>query len=472
MVKSKLSFMFLAIFIFLFSSVLSRTIEKIPKTSVLDVSASIQKTLEIISFNPNSVQPLESQQKITTSPSLALKLYSRETLYKSPFKNYRDLTLSRLQHDSARVNFLNQKVNLATKENEKSLGLMAMNIETPITSGLNQGSLQYFVRFGIGTPPKQFYTAIDTGSTITWIQCAPCRECYKQTDPLFDPATSSYKPLPCASQQCQELQISACSSSNNCLYGVEYGDNSTTVGDFITETLTLDNSVFNNIAMGCGRNNTGLFVGAAGILGLGLSSLAFPSQINNPSFSYCLVDIDSTTSSTLEFGLIATSNDAITTPLIRNSKRPTKYYVGLTGISVGGQMLPISPSVFAISPSGSGGVLVDSGTIVTRFTPEVYNILRDEFVNATQGLPTAGRFGLFDTCFNLTSRTPVRVPSVAFQFGNVSLDLPAKNYMVPVDNNVFCLGFAATPVLLGSISIIGTVQQHLYYESVLMSVGP
>ncbi|KAF9625065.1 hypothetical protein IFM89_017868 [Coptis chinensis] len=107
---------------------------------------------------------------------------------------------------------------------------------------------------------------------------------------------------------------------------------------------------------------------------------------------------------TLKFGSIATFNDAITTPSFRNSRIAIFYYVGLTGVSVGGQMLPISSSVFATNLSGSGGVLVDSGAVVTRFRPEY----------VCQGLPTTGRFGLFDTCFDLTSRTTVKVPSVAF----------------------------------------------------------
>ncbi|KAF9625071.1 hypothetical protein IFM89_017874 [Coptis chinensis] len=163
-----------------------------------------------------------------------------------------------------------------------------------------------------------------------------------------------------------------------------------------------------------------------GILGLGRSSLTFPSQINKPS-SYCLVDKDSTRSWTLKFGSIATFNDAITTPSIRNSRIAIFYYIGLTGVSVGGQMLPISPSVFAriaTNPSGSGGVLVDSGTVVTRFRPEY----------VCQGLPTTGRFGLFDTCFDLTSRTTVKVPSVAF-----SVRISVGGQMLPISPSAFAL---------------------------------
>ncbi|KAF9625064.1 hypothetical protein IFM89_017867 [Coptis chinensis] len=188
-------------------------------------------------------------------------------------------------------------------------------------------------------------------------------------------------------------------------------------------TVTFGDSTTRNIAIGCGRKNQGLFRGSAGLLGLGGKSLSFPSQINSPSFSYCLVDRYATSASTLEFGSLAIPSDAITVPLLRNSKMDTFYYLGLTGISVGGQMLPISPSAFALDQSGDGGVIVDSGTTVTRFRPEV----------------------------------PPGIPSVAFLFDTKTLELPDNNYFTKVAENVFCLSFATTSQ---RTSIIGNTQQQ------------
>ncbi|KAF9625547.1 hypothetical protein IFM89_024320 [Coptis chinensis] len=265
-------------------------------------------------------------------------------------------------------------------------------------------------------------------ATLLGYNAHPVLGCYSQTDPLFDSSmSSSYKPLACNSQQCTQLEPSGCFiRTNTCAYTVDYGDNSMTIGDFVMETLTLGDSTTRNVAIGCGRINQGLFVGSAGLLGLGRGSLSFPSQINNPSFSYCLVDRTATSASTLEFGPLAIPNDAITVPLLRNSRMDTFYYVGLTGISVGGKMLPISPSAFAIDQNGGGGVIVDSGTSVTRLQPQVYNMLRDEFVKGTRGLPPPIRFANFlDTCYNLTSR-PAGIPRVAFHFDTKTLELPDK----------------------------------------------
>ncbi|KAF9593049.1 hypothetical protein IFM89_019880 [Coptis chinensis] len=410
-------------------------------------------------LSPSSVlsRTLLQQRDIS---SFSLKLYPRNALYKSQFKSLKEISLDRLERDVARVNFLKKKIYRAIHGNGTS-DLKTMDLEIPITSGKSQGSGEYFARFGYGTPPKQLYTAIDTGSDITWIQCTPCdplNPCYPQTDPLFDPSmSSSYKPLACDSQQCSQLDRSRCyTSTNTCAYRVDYGDNSFTEGDFVTETVTFGDSTTRNIAIGCGRKNQGLFMGSAGLLGLGGNSLSFPSQINSPSFSYCLVDKDATSASTLEFGSLAIPSDAITVPLLVNSKMNTFYYVGLTGISVGGQMLPISPSAFALDQSGDGGVIVDSGTAVTRFQPEVYNMLRDEFIKGIQGLPPPRGFLLFDTCYELTSRPP-GIPRVAFLFDTKTLELPDNNYFTEVAQNVFCLSFAT---ISQRTSIIGNTQQQ------------
>ncbi|KAI5443483.1 Protein ASPARTIC PROTEASE IN GUARD CELL 1 [Lathyrus oleraceus] len=70
----------------------------------------------------------------------------------------------------------------------------------------------------------------------------------------------------------------------------------------MTETTSFGSSgSINRVAIGCGHDNEGLFVGVAGLLGLGGGALSLTSQIKASSFSYCLVDRNSDKSSTLEF---------------------------------------------------------------------------------------------------------------------------------------------------------------------------
>lgn len=193
-------------------------------------------------------------------------------------------------------------------------------------------------------------------------------------------------------------------------------------------------------------------------MGLGGGPLSFPSQINASSFSYCLVDRDSDSASTLEFNTPLPA-DAVAAPLLKNSKMDTFYYLDLAGLSVGGKPLTIPLSTFQLNSGGDGGVIVDSGTAVTRLQTEAYNQLRDAFRKGTGSLPLTDGVALFDTCYDLSSRKRVEVPTVSLRFSNgKELRLPAKNYLIPVDSSgTFCFAFAPTSSNLG---IIGNVQQQ------------
>lgn len=333
-----------------------------------------------------------------------------------------------------------------------------------IISGLAQGSGEYFTRIGLGTPAKYVYMVLDTGSDVVWVQCSPCRKCYTQSDPVFDPTKStSFLGVTCNSPLCRRLDSPGCNSRQKCLYQVSYGDGSFTVGEFSTETLTFRRVRVKNIAIGCGHDNEGLFVGAAGLLGLGRGKLSFPNQAGRrfgKKFSYCLVDRSmSSRPSSIVFGESAVSRKAVFTPLLSNPKLDTFYYVGLTGISVGGTRVPgINPSVFKLDSSGNGGVIVDSGTSVTRLTRPAYIALRNAFRTGARNLKRGTDFSLFDTCFDLSGMKEVKVPTVVLHFTGADVSLPASNYLIPVDSNgKFCFAFAGTT---SGLSIIGNIQQQ------------
>ncbi|KAG9449569.1 hypothetical protein H6P81_009534 [Aristolochia fimbriata] len=358
----------------LLSPGLCRTAPRTLQTTTLDVSASLEKTLAILSVDRRASDGGATAEASSFDAS-TVSLHSRDLLKGSAeHEDYRALTLARLARDSARAEALATKLNVAVK-------------------GIRKSDL---------TP--------------------------LQTEDLEGP--------------------------------VSYGDGSYTVGDFVTETVTFGGSGagVDNIAIGCGHDNEGLFVGAAGLLGLGGGSLSFPSQIKATGFSYCLVDRDSTSSSTLQLGS-GPSAGSVTAPMLRNRKFDTFYYLGMTGISVGGRLLSIPPSSFAVDESGNGGVIVDCGTAVTRLQSEVYNSLRDAFVSGTGSLPSASGVALFDTCYDLSSMSSVEVPTVSLHFPEgKKLQLPAKNYLIPVDSSgTFCFAFAPTS---SPLSIIGNVQQQ------------
>ncbi|KAK2650065.1 hypothetical protein Ddye_017554 [Dipteronia dyeriana] len=429
-------------------------IKSLPNKSTLSWPQSESESESLTPFNVTDAD---------THTTLSLELHHIDSLSVNN-EDPQQLFNLRLQRDSLRVDSI---IALAAGNRSRVRGRGNFNggFSSSVTSGLAQGSGEYFTRLGVGTPPRYVYMVLDTGSDIVWLQCSPCKKCYSQTDPVFNPSKSrSYAKVTCGSPLCNRLDSPGCSQkTKTCLYQVSYGDGSFTVGDFSTETLTFRGSRVGRVALGCGHNNQGLFVGAAGLLGLGRGKLSFPSQTGrrfNRKFSYCLVDRSASAKpSSMVFGDAAVSRTALFTPLVSNPKVDTFYYVELLGISVGGSRVPgITASLFKLDPAGNGGVIIDSGTSVTRLTRPAYIALRDAFVAGASNLKRGPEFSLFDTCFDLSGKTEVKVPTVVLHYRGADVSLPASNYLIPVDSSgTFCFAFAGT---MGGLSIVGNIQQQ------------
>ncbi|CAN0916049.1 Protein ASPARTIC PROTEASE IN GUARD CELL 1 [Linum grandiflorum] len=463
----------LPIFFTLLTHSSSRSLPPPDTHTFLDVSASLSQALHFLSPQSHH-QPQQQQASLVSqstfhhfnaSSSFSLDLLSRESIFTSDHQDYKSLVLSRLRRDSARVQSLSAKLLLKSSssdgDDDDQFLPQATDLSTPIISGSKQGSGEYFSRIGVGTPPRPFYMVLDTGSDVNWLQCDPCADCYTQTDPIFNPSSSSsYSPLTCESPLCSSLELSSCRAPSQCLYQVNYGDGSFTTGDFVTETVSFgsNSGSVSQIALGCGHDNEGLFIGAAGLLGLGGGPLSLTSQLKATSFSYCLVNRDSLATSSLDFNS-AFPGDSVTANLIKSRKIDTFYYVGLTGISVGGRLLSIPAGTFAVDESGNGGIIVDCGTAITRLQTQAYSSLRDAFVSLTPNLRRTSGVALFDTCYDMSGMASVKVPTVSFHFaGGKTWNLPAANYLIPVDGEgTFCFAFAPTT---SSLSIIGNVQQQ------------
>lgn len=40
----------------------------------------------------------------------------------------------------------------------------------------------YFAQIALGSPPKNYYVQVDTGSDILWVNCVTCQRCPKKSD--------------------------------------------------------------------------------------------------------------------------------------------------------------------------------------------------------------------------------------------------------------------------------------------------
>ncbi|XP_044488877.1 protein ASPARTIC PROTEASE IN GUARD CELL 2-like [Mangifera indica] len=401
-------------------------------------------------------EEVEFQYHNDTSGKWKLKLLHRDKLSSTTNNSHdhRHRFHARIQRDVKRVAYLTRRL-AGSNHYVEDFG-------TDVVSGMEQGSGEYFVRIGVGSPPRSQFMVVDSGSDIVWVQCQPCNQCYKQSDPVFDPADSaSFSGVSCGSAVCDLLENAGC-HAGRCHYEVSYGDGSYTKGTLALETLTMGRTAVRNLAIGCGHRNQGMFVGAAGLLGLGGGSLSFVGQLGGQTggaFSYCLVSRGTGASGSLEFGHGALPAGAAWVTLVRNPQATSFYYVGLSGLGVGGMRVPISEDIFRLNQLGYGGVVMDTGTAVTRLPTLAYEAFRDSFIAQTGNLPRASGSSMFDTCYNLFGFESVRVPTVSFYFsGGPILTLPANNFLIPVDDvGTFCFAFAPSP---SGLSIIGNIQQE------------
>lgn len=325
---------------------------------------------------------------------------------------------------------------------------------------------------------------VDTGSDLTWVQCQPCGSCYNQEEPLFNPSNSlSFRSIPCNASTCRSLQqetgtFQACgySSSLTCDYYVSYGDGSYTKGELAMESLNLGAKSVDNFVFGCGRSNKGLFGEASGLMGLGKGEVSLISQTSSlfgGVFSYCLPSSDTGESGSLilggNFSFFKNETPISYTKMLQNPQLSTLYMLNLTGITIGSSSL--NSSSF-----GQSGILIDSGTVITRLPPSIYEALKEEFMKEFSGYPLAPGFSILDTCFNLSGYKEVNLPSVRMKFeGNAELNVDVNGvfYFVKADGSQVCLAFASL-MYEDEIAIIGNYQQknlRVVYDSKQSAVG-
>ena len=126
----------------------------------------------------------------------------------------------------------------------KPTDLKSLNI--PLNPGISIGTGNYYVKVGLGSPAKINSMVLDTGSSLSWLQCQPCAVyCHSQVGTIFDPAASStYKKLPCGAAECAATKRATlndpfCDRSGACVYTASYGDSSFSVGYLSQDRLTL-----------------------------------------------------------------------------------------------------------------------------------------------------------------------------------------------------------------------------------------
>ena len=331
---------------------------------------------------------------------------------------------------------------------------------------------EYLLKYYVGTPPVQILGIADTGSDLIWLQCKPCNGCYKQTAPLFDPTRSrTYKEVSCSSSQCQSLEGTSCSGSDDssCSYSVSYGDRSFSNGDLAIDTLTLGSTTSRPVPLpktiiGCGHNNGGTFnANGSGIVGLGGGAVSLVSQLDSSidgKFSYCLIPLTSQgdTTSKLNFGsnAVVSGSGAVSTPIVPKNI-DTFYYLTLEAISVGRKRIELTkPS--QVGDSAEGNIIIDSGTTLTILPSDLYPDFESAVKAEIDLAPTEDPSGVLSLCY-VSSSDDFRGPSITAHFTGADVNLSSSTTFIRVDEQVVCLAFVAASDEPGSISIFGNLAQ-------------
>ncbi|KAL4556656.1 hypothetical protein LXL04_034810 [Taraxacum kok-saghyz] len=446
------------------------------KRSALDTSAGDAETIahhyqtvKLSSFLSSSIcSPSSKRDKKSISFEVVHKLGPCSKFSK---KKLKAITLEEiLTRDQSRVDTIRSRLTTTSTTRKKVINFKSSKATMPVKSGTTYDSGNYIVNVEIGTPKKNEQLILDSGSDLTWTQCQPCTgSCYTQQEPIFNPSLSTtYSNIPCTSTACSMIpsatgNLPGCSSST-CVYGVQYGDGSYSVGKLAKDKLTLtNNETLDNFYFGCGVTNKGDYGTASGLLGLGNGKLSIVTQAAKrygKVFSYCLPSTDSA-SGHLTFGTSSTARKVQYTRLLSSQEGDTFYTVRLDSITVSGKSIQMSPS----------NVILDTGTVITRLPLQAYSVLSKAFRAQMMQYPLTKRVSILDTCYDMSNHTNVKIPKLTMVFSkDVGVVIPPQGILIAASHTQVCFAFAGNENP-SDPSIYGNVQQMTTEMVFDMNVG-
>ncbi|RZC47309.1 hypothetical protein C5167_040238 [Papaver somniferum] len=319
-------------------------------------------------------------------------------------------------------------------------------------NGKLSGTGLYFTKLSIGSPPKDFFLHVDTGSDVLWVNCAKCSPCRptftddNSTLNLYDPTLSSTAGLvPCSGDFCTEYRKggrhnSDCSSNKACGYGVGYGDGSKTNGYFVRDIIGFD-EVIGNLQFTIG--NAGVSFGVWCFYYIFLSQLASSGKVSK-KFAHCL---DGRNGGGI-FGIGDVVQPALkTTPLVRNGPH---YNVNMKFTQVGNIIQDISN----YEAEDGKGTVIDSGTTLTYFPEAILNPLKQMILSSQPNLTTQLVNNLYE-CFDFEKSIDDSFPTVIFGFENsLQLKVYPHDYLIPYKSG-YCLGWQDSGRLKSDLIILG-----------------
>lgn len=333
----------------------------------------------------------------------------------------------------------------------------------------------YYAKIGIGTPSKDYYVQVDTGSDIMWVNCINCRQCptrgYRglELTPYNPKDSATGKLVSCKDDFCKEIihgTPPGCTANITCLYTEVYGDGSYSMGYFVQDIVEYDRvsgdlqtqSTNGSVIFGCGAGPSAELVSSDdaldGILGFGKSNSSVISQLASSGrvknmFAHCLDGVNGG-------GIFAIGNvvqpKVNTTPLVPNQPH---YNVNMTSIDVGLLPLSLPSGVFLLGDKA--GAIIDSGTTLAYLPDAIYQPLVKKILSWQTDMKLETIHDEY-TCFDYSDSVDDGFPPVTFHFGSsLSLKVYPREYLFPYEG-LMCIGWQNSGALAGdkkNITILG-----------------
>ncbi|PHT42162.1 hypothetical protein CQW23_16187 [Capsicum baccatum] len=302
-------------------------------------------------------------------PPNSVSVYHLDLLEKSKFKDYESLFTHRLTQDQARATYL-------VSEFRQSRDKKGINDQILKATHVTYYQGHYVASFMIGSERIRNFLLIDTGSYLSWWQCAPClpNKCYKQAfNAIYNYTTSTtFKHMDCVDESGCLNSVFRCNVDNKlCMYAQTYDNGEKTKGFLGSDIITFvgDNTQA-RIIFGCGidqKSGTSEFGNTySGIIALGkrLSArtpgiYSLPSQLGTNLFALCLPSAEAATGSFITFNK-APWVYGTEAKLLKNRQQPHLYFVNLYKIFINDREVPVDPTWWN-GQKEDHGVIVDTG---------------------------------------------------------------------------------------------------------------
>ncbi|KAK4271163.1 hypothetical protein QN277_019897 [Acacia crassicarpa] len=365
----------------------------------------------------------------------------------------------------------------------------------PVTK--NASTLQYVTQIHQRTPLVPLNLVLDLGGQNLWVDC---EKHY---------TSSTYRPARCNSTQCSLADASTCGECNepprpgchNSTCTLDSQEPHT--GGFATGDVGQDVvSVQSTNGFHPGRNVAvsrfifsctpsyilqGLADGVSGMAGLGRTKIALPSQFASTfcfprKFAICLPSSGS--KGVVFFGdspyvflpNVNAAQSLTYTPFIfnRSSSVPmfakrqflSEYYIGVKSIKIDQKVVPnINKILLPADKEGFGGTTISTLYPYTILKTSIFKAVTKVFIKASAAWNITRVAGVapFEVCFSKdnigSTRLGPAVPTIELVLvNNVGWPIFGANSMVPVKDDVLCLGVLDGGEFLEKSIMMGTYQ--------------